>query len=651
MLYNAQCKHRTTNEDRIFDQHIKTIMEAATCTSVDVCTPAAPNTNILPKIPTVVRHDSQTYMRERKGMPNLNPYHGPVFPKQWYQYDDIYSDPQCKIYVAESSIPNAGLGLFAGVDFVYDEFIDTNPQIVIPLIDPSKYDYSYSRSLLHNYPWSGWTQGAQFESESTSVLYPKIGMIANAHMGLINVEQSSDKIVSERGSFDRSIDYGTGARSLYNAFTFKVCRYEGIEQGSELFIDYGEAYFHDREEAFQMIFPTSSNYEEADEIVREFAARMGNEGVKDEISDETRKAWKDIVRKIEDDGSHEQTRVAFALPEKLEDIKYVAEVGTARYSIPESIRSIKWLEDHGLCLGNLYKGKSNIPYAGNGAFAAMEVVEGDVLVPVVLLPVPRKTFQMEGKRKQLLLNYSFGHPDSSVTLVPYSSGVHFINHSAEPNAVLQWSSSDLYHHEDLEKDTADLKTGLIMEVVALKEIGIGEEVTIDYGSAWEDAWYKHVELWETSETPVNTNLAVTVEALNEDTSKPIRTIDERSYPPCIQTACYSSVHNGTYVYTQHIPFNLRFCNITDRVRKEDDYWYRAKMVSSEHYPDGSKNGDEVTDIPRDAIQFVVGYYCSDMHIENAFRHEIHVPDGIYPEIWLDLDSDDSVHDDDDIQYE
>jgi hypothetical protein len=43
----------------------------------------------------------------------------------------------------------------------------------------------------------------------------------------------------------------------------------------------------------------------------------------------------------------------------------------------------------------------------------------------------------------------------------------------------------------------------------------------------------------------------------------------------------------------------------------------------------------VTDIPRYAIRFVVGEYCSDLHFPFAFRHEIGVPDDLYPDIWLD----------------
>ena len=71
-----------------------------------------------------------------------------------------------------------------------------------------------------------------------------------------------------------------------------------------------------------------------------------------------------------DDGANgngaERMRVAYALPDAVEDLKLVAKIGTARYSIPESSRSIEWLEENGVCLDNLRMGKSNIPLAGYG---------------------------------------------------------------------------------------------------------------------------------------------------------------------------------------------------------------------------------------------------------------------------------------------
>uniref|UniRef100_A0A7S3V6D3 SET domain-containing protein n=1 Tax=Chaetoceros debilis TaxID=122233 RepID=A0A7S3V6D3_9STRA len=634
----------------------------ATCIE-KACIPDVP-------LPTISRYDYGAYLDQREGMPQIESRHKKVFPKSWYEHDpddpnDIATDPNCNLYVAESSIPNSGLGVFAGINFQVNELVDSNPQTIIPLIDiDSSNGSNYSKSLLSNYPWSSWTQGAHLESKSSNILYPNLGMLANSHLGLSNIYQTEDKGThieigsggGNNGDGDRSAEFGTGARTLYSATTFTAVK--DIIQGTEIFADYGESYFHDREEKFQMVFPTFKNYEEADEIVKNFVAEY--EIKIGENSEELRDAWAHTIAELEEDG--DKVRVAFALPEDVEDLQYVAAVGTARYSIPESIRSIEWLDENGMCLDNLRKGKSSIPHAGHGAFAMTDFDEGDVVAPLVLLPVQRGLVERKNVPSQLLMNYCIGHPDSSLMFFPYSSGVQYINHSADANAKIQWSSSlHVHRHDLLEEEIENAKTGLIMDIVALRDIAVGEEVTIDYGEGWESAWFDHVNSWEDnmllSESSsvgddddddyatLSTNPAVVAEQLNNDVvqqHKPIRTVEEQEgwpYPNCIATACYSTAYDGTYVFsqTEYIK-NLRYCDIISRERNEGGYYYSAKMGTSDFFDEGSNGSDEfiVTDVPQYAIKFVVEEYCSDMHVMGSFRHEIHVPDGIYPDQWLDL---------------
>lgn len=316
----------------------------------------------------VIRNDPLFYLQQRQGIPDVASHNTlRIFPKSWQHdpqsptSDDEEITTSCSLYMAESSIPNSGLGIFAGKDFVQDEMVDPSHQVVIPLIDIES-NPLYSTSLLSNYPWSAWSQDAQFESHSVNVLYPNLGMLANSHLGLANVNQNvkEGKRVGI-GSEDRSRDVSTGANTLYRASTFKVSDEKKIVRGEEIFVDYGVNYFHHREEKFQMVFPTAENYQEADEIVRNFAKKLQG---KDEITVEDEQEWKDMILKLEEDT--DKTRVAYALPDSVEDVKYVAEIGTARYSIPDSVRSIEWLEENGFCLDNLRVGKSMIPYAGNG---------------------------------------------------------------------------------------------------------------------------------------------------------------------------------------------------------------------------------------------------------------------------------------------
>jgi hypothetical protein len=339
-------------------------MTISTCTSDDICTylEGIQQTE-LPNLPTVIRYDSSSYLHQREWMPiELKPEQTFYENEERQDEDDpgnafIEHQSSCSLYMAMSSIPNSGFGIYSGRDLDRGEKIDLMPQVVIPLIDFQK------KNILQNYPWTAYLYGAHLEDEESKILYPGLGMLANSHLGLVNVMQKSvGGIEILNGPMDRRLDYGTGAYSLYHAASFNANT--GIERGSELFLDYGEVYFHGREEEFVAIFPTGSNYREADGIVRKFAQGLG-----DVFTAEDEQAWKEIVTKLQDEGDEDRIRVAYALPDSVEDVKYAAEIGTARFSIPESIRSIEWLEESGLCLDNLRKGTSDIPHAGYGKCA------------------------------------------------------------------------------------------------------------------------------------------------------------------------------------------------------------------------------------------------------------------------------------------
>ena len=64
--------------------------------------------------------------------------------------------------------------------------------------------------------------------------------------------------------------------------------------------------------------------------------------------------------------------------------------------------------------------------------------------------------------------------------------------------------------------------------------------------------------------------------------------------------------------------------------KSGEYLYQVSMVDFED------KTFVVNDFPRDAIEFFNAPYTSDQNLENAFRHEIHLPDGMFPAAWLDM---------------
>jgi hypothetical protein len=171
-------------------------------------------------------------------------------------------------------------------------------------------------------------------------------------------------------------------------------------------------------------------------------------------------------------------------------------------------------------MDNLKPGPSLIPHAGRGAFATRPIPSGKLVTPVPLIHIPdRAILEMHaiddsvvGEHvresddligQQLLLNYVYGHRDSSMVFFPTGLGASFINHGAAGNAnvKLVWS-----HHPANERDLFDLEPhellydenahiALLLEVVATRDIAQGEEVFLDYGPEWEAAWQAHVEQW------------------------------------------------------------------------------------------------------------------------------------------------------------
>jgi hypothetical protein len=125
---------------------------------------------------------------------------------------------------------------------------------------------------------------------------------------------------------------------------------------------------------------------------------------------------------------------------------------------------------------NIAPGYSTIPHAGRGAFAVRLIRKGGLVAPAPLVHFADKTTlnmynetrtkrgklvknQNELLTQQMIVNYMFGHPNSSVVLFPYSANVAYINHHATKfNAKLQWASNFSFHNEDwLYKDVKFLE--------------------------------------------------------------------------------------------------------------------------------------------------------------------------------------------------
>lgn len=338
------------------------------------------------------------------------------------------------------------------------------------------------------------------------------------------------------------------------------------------------------------------------------------------------------------------------------------------------------LDHHkGYCLDHLQQGTSTIPGAGRGAFATRALPKGSIIAPAPLVLIPNR-YVLEGSvdaknaTSQLLVNYCFGHDNSQILLCP-TTHVALINHNSKsPNAKIRWSTPSQNRVdaavnilalgiEDLETMFDDpnhhelWNTKLVLEVVAIADIGENEEIFLDYGPQWEQALLEHLQRW----TPPPDTDYVTAQDMNLRTNRSIAVSDELPY---------------FYSYECRLePFAHELKNDEEQTEEDGDDYYSNLRVSSENwdkellmvygendhicwYPCqvfAANDDDDATyqarvyskdpsiteeirafrNIPREAIRFVDAPFQSDQHLLSAFRHHIPILDELLPLHWRD----------------
>uniref|UniRef100_A0A7S4S8D5 SET domain-containing protein n=1 Tax=Ditylum brightwellii TaxID=49249 RepID=A0A7S4S8D5_9STRA len=378
----------------------------------------------------------------------------------------INSNDECTLYLAPSSIPNSGFGMYTTIPYKKGSPISENdaPSIINTDINSHqchKEDYKDVVDWSHSdYVWAADSENMFYESKSSgSVISVMLGSLANSHQGLVNIEEKEDDIYDD-SMLHRSIDPGAGAFS-YHARTWVASM--DIDAGEEIFIDYSDAYFN-REKLKHA--PRKTDFEQGKKILDEITAfleRKKDAGEK--VDDADLSTFKNIV-------SIYSERTASLFPTTYSSFM---EMLTAKPTdqLPWSTvshPSIEWITQNGICLDNIAMERSTITQAGNGAFARRFIGEGQVVTPAPLLQIMNrdtlkmyKLVEVEDKLvcdendtepigDQLLLNYCFGHVESSLLLCPSSNAI-IINHCSDrqdwggqcgggkgPNAMYRWAT-------------------------------------------------------------------------------------------------------------------------------------------------------------------------------------------------------------------
>ena len=73
---------------------------------------------------------------------------------------------RCKLYLAESSIPNAGLGIYFGDDIAENETLSHFQDVVLPILDIELHnDYNAIEWLISEYSWTASKLGVEVEAK------------------------------------------------------------------------------------------------------------------------------------------------------------------------------------------------------------------------------------------------------------------------------------------------------------------------------------------------------------------------------------------------------------------------------------------------------------------------------------------------------
>jgi len=200
--------------------------------------------------------------------------------------------------------------------------------------------------------------------------------------------------------------------------------------------------------------------------------------------------------------------------------------------------------------------------------------------------------------------------------------------------------------------------GLSFDVVALRDIEEDEEVLIDYGIEWERAWLDHVANYDSPRRGY-----VPAFEMNAQADLQIKTTSEANYESIdgILTHCRRHMVDLLLRQKHVIPededpeiepeqVNDEECYPCRVVHRNHNDSYIAEVITrvTVNHPSGmwEVNVDSVEFVlfnaPRDTFIFEDAYYARDHHQDWSFRHDMRVPDEMFPDVWRRGDNQDSV---------
>jgi hypothetical protein len=516
----------------------------------------------------------------------------------------------CGLYLAESTIPSGGWGVFLGHDMDKDSLVqEGGAEILVADIEENRmlHHYIFNDTLprwsLADLTWEPASFSNSFEADKVSVIAPGVGSLAVAHLGFFNVEQDGCHSYLDVPRTNP----GAGSRSPRRDCTYRLI--QDLKAGSELFTSYASKHFQDT---------------------------VPSEAVR--LSDAFKEQWQVIAYGLETDQAEHLWGSITKKTKVAETSAFGSQPHTQR-------RDLDWLNDNGICIDHVKIGSKPDDPTDQALFArrhfrADEVVTTSLVkiisrshLRVMVVDVesnPKKEIMWQGS--QLLLNSCYGDPSSSLLLFPLDSRVHAINHPTAgqtANIAVRWSArltnrSDWF---DLtpEKVLIDAKApGLAFDFYALSDIADGDELLLDYGSLWESAWDDHVRYWSPERIVHSDTYISAADYTTECNDRIVKTNDSScmfEVPTWIETRCLS---NKSDEQKEGKVVASTSCKV---LRAENSGQYVVQVL-----PTGTDDPDaspSVKTVLREAIVFVNLPYTSNQFLRSGFRKEIGLPDGVF----------------------
>ena len=543
-------------------------------------------------------------------------------------------------------------------------------------------DLSFVVEFFEQYIWVPQSSGGQFELDSGRIVtaVPGVGVLGAYNPKLTNADwnHTSSYFRESLNEEPGSSHPGRGAYSnFYNVGMKSVA---AIPPGMEIFINYGDNWEpepgEDEEENSEI---TREDYAKIDETVDKMLEFFDKH--KDEIPEDAKgDIYNFLVRDVmaAAAGPKKGSKITAMLPDTPEELAEVKEAGgTLTYTEPTAVRSLEWLQSYGRCMDNIRVGPSTIPHAGRGAFANRKIAQDGLVAPVPLVQITNELiFNMHEIKEmeaddgeffarassevtgmQLLYNYCYGHPESTMMFFPGGAGATLINHGSKDkaNAKMMWSNHPNNHKHwfDLQPqqlvEEGNQHLGLLLEIVATRDIEEGEEILIDYGDEWQAAWDAHVTQWEaykeSGEIPKEWPL-LALDLMQElrDNNKPF---DQEGLPDNVMLKCFLMVIKPTDEAPVNVagdkvrywsePLdkknkkpvidseNLFDCTILEHRQSDDEKWMYVVAYDN----DGSRT--IVKNVPHSALVLVDKPGTGDQFVSQAFRHYIKIPDDVFPQ--------------------